>query len=203
MSRAKALMPRNGKPRTAAFGSSTQRLFSSWAAAAPPTFRHKVVLRINSLPAVATKSNCAFLIPSTGAVIDPFADARPRTRSKVYHLPDSRTVPFTCTELAEASALAAAARICAGGLLAIRLAGAWVAAGLTVAGGPELVLLLPDKMPQAAASSAAPRQAAAGPAARAPGASTFTCSAPSARAQPLTANAAPLELLLGEEIVPL
>jgi hypothetical protein len=125
-----------------------------------------------------------------GAVIDPFAEARSITRSNVYAVPDSRTVPFTCTELAEASALVAAATICAGGLSAIPLAGAWVAPGLAVAEGVELVLLLPERMPHAAVSSAAPRQAVAAPAARARGTSTFTRSSQYDRAQPLTANAA-------------
>src|SRR5215469_2663049 len=143
MLRAKTLMLRNGKAWNEAFGSTTQRLFSSWAAAVPPTFRHRVLLRMNSLPPTATKSNCAFLIPSIGAVIDPIAEARSRTISNVYRMPDSRAVPFRCTDLAEASALVAAATICAGGLSAIPLAGAWVGAGLVVAEGVELVLLLP------------------------------------------------------------
>src|SRR5215469_409528 len=172
MLRAKTLMLRNGKAWNEAFGSTTQRLFSSWAAAVPPTFRHRVLLRMNSLPPATTKSNCAFLSPSTGAVIDPFAEARSRKRSKVYRVPDSRTVPFTCTELAEASAFVAAATICAGGLSAIPLAGAWVGARLVVAEGVELLLLLPERKPQAAVSSASPRQAVAAPAARARGAST-------------------------------
>src|SRR5215472_10174530 len=174
MMRAKALMLRNGKPRDEAFGSTTQRLFSSCAAAVPPAFRHRVLLRMNSLPPATTKSNCAFLIPSIGAAIDPFAEARSRTRSNVYRTPDSRTVPFTCTDLAEASALVAAATICAGGLSAIPLAGAWVGAGLVVAEGVELVLLLPERMPQPAATSASPRQAVAAPAARARGTGSFT-----------------------------
>src|SRR5215472_10943194 len=188
MMRAKALMLRNGKPRDEAFGSTTQRLFSSCAAAVPPAFRHRVLLRMNSLPPATTKSNCVFLIPSIGAAIDPFAEARSRTRSNVYRTPDSRTVPFTCTDLAEASAFVAAATICAGGLSAIPLAGAWVGAGLVVAGGAELVW--PERMPQAEPSSASPRQAVAAPAARARGISSFTRSSHYARAQPLNANAA-------------
>src|SRR5258708_1967224 len=202
MLRAKTLTLRNGKSWNEAFGSTTQRLFSSWAAAVPPAFCHRVLLRMNSLPPTTTKSNCAFLIPSIGAVIDPFAEARSRTRSNVYRVPDWRTVPLICTDLAEASAFVAAATICAGGLSAIPLAGAWVAAGLVVVEGVELVL--PERMPQAAASSASPRQAVAAPAARAPGTSSFMHSSHYARAQPLNANAAtPSELLLGEQIVPL
>src|SRR5215813_11088886 len=187
MLRAKTLTLRNGKSRNEAFGSTTQRLFSNSAAAVLPTLCHSVLLRMNSLPSATTKSNCAFLIPSIGAVTDPLAEARSRTRSTVYRLPDSRTVPFMCTDLAEASAFVAAATICAGGLSAIPLDGAWVGAGLVVA--EEVELVLPERMPQAAASSASPRQAVAAPAARARGTSSFTLSSQYARAQPLNANA--------------
>src|SRR5258708_27893720 len=201
MLRAKTLTLRNGKSWNEAFGSTTQRLFSSWAAAVPPAFCHRVLLRMNSLPPTTTKSNRAFLTPSIAAVIDPVEEARARTRSNVYRVPDWRTVPLICTDLAEASAFVAAATICAGGLSAIPLAGAWVAAGLVVAEGVELVL--PERMPQAAASSASPRQAVAAPAARAPGTSSFTRSSHYARATLARERSNPPPLLLGQQTIPL